>query len=119
AGRLCRIMSNTQQTLSDIMKDIPIYPSTVETRFACPDDIKFDVVQRVKETALKEGLDAITVDGIRITYDQGWGLVRVSNTQPVLVARCEGRTKEALDEICVDIKRRLIDAGSPDFKWEY
>ena len=119
AGRLCRIMSNTQQTLSDIMEDIPIYPSTVETRFACPDDIKFDVVQRVKETALKEGLDAITVDGIRITYDQGWGLVRVSNTQPVLVARCEGRTKEALDEICVDIKRRLIDAGSPDFKWEY
>lgn len=119
AGRLCRILSNTDQTLSNIMEDIPIYPSTVETRYDCPDDIKFDVVNRVKETALEDGLDAITVDGIRISYEQGWGLVRVSNTQPVLVARCEGRTKEALNEICVDIKRRLKNAGSPDFKWEY
>jgi phosphomannomutase/phosphoglucomutase len=101
------------------MIDIPIYPSTVETRYDCPDEIKFDVVERVKDAALKEGLDAITVDGIRINYDLGWGLVRVSNTQPVLVARCEGRTKEALDEICRDIKERLIKAGSPNFKWEY
>ena len=74
---------------------------------------------RAKETALKEGLRAITVDGIRIIYDNGWGLVRVSNTQPTLVARCEGRTKEALGEICADMKRRLIDAGSPDFEWGY
>ncbi|MBQ9881350.1 MAG: phosphomannomutase, partial [Synergistes sp.] len=52
-------------------------------------------------------------------YEHGWGLVRVSNTQPVLVARCEGRTKEALDEITADMKRRLLEAGSPDFEWGY
>lgn len=119
AGRLCRMISNSDKKLSEIMSDIPIYPSTVETRYDCPDEIKFDVVERVKDAALKEGLDAITVDGIRINYDLGWGLVRVSNTQPVLVARCEGRTEQALDEICRDIKERLIQAGSPDFKWEY
>lgn len=119
AGRLCRIISNTDKSLSEMMEEIPLYPSTTETRYDCPDDLKFKVVERAKETALKEGLRAITVDGIRIIYDNGWGLVRVSNTQPTLVARCEGRTKEALDEICADMKRRLTDAGSPDFEWGY
>ncbi len=119
AGRLCRIISNTDRKLSDIMKEIPSYPSTIETRYDCPDDVKFGVVERVKAQALKEGLETITVDGIRIVYEHGWGLVRVSNTQPVLVARCEGRTKEALVEICTDMKRRLIEAGSPNFEWGY
>ena len=56
---------------------------------------------------------------MRIIYRDGWGLVRPSNTQPVLVARCEGRTEEALDEITKDMKRRLLAAGSPDFEWGY
>lgn len=56
---------------------------------------------------------------MRIIYRDGWGLVRSSNTQPVLVARCEGRTEEALDEITKDMKRRLLAAGSPDFEWGY
>ena len=119
AGRLCRIISNTDKKLSELMSTIPLYPSTIETRFDCPDDVKFDVVEKVKQTALEEGLKSVTVDGIRIIYENGWGLVRVSNTQPVLVARCEGRTKEALDFICSDMKRRLKEAGSPDFEWGY
>ena len=119
AGRLCRIISNTDKKLSEIMADIPLYPSTIETRYDCPDDVKFGVVERVKTLALEEGLNAITVDGIRIIYPHGWGLVRVSNTQPVLVARCEGRTKEDLNKICGDLKRRLLEAGSPDFEWGY
>ena len=119
AGRLARIFSADGRKLSEIMEEIPIYPSTVETRFDCPDELKFSVVERVKERALDEKLNAITVDGVRIIYPAGWGLVRASNTQPVLVARCEGRTKEALDEITKEIKRRLLDAGSPDFEWGY
>ena len=119
AGRLCRILSNTDRKLSDIMAEIPLYPSTIETRFDCPDDVKAGVVERAKEQAEKEGLKMITVDGMRIIYPHGWGLVRVSNTQPVLVARCEGRTKADLDEICKDMKRRLLAAGSPDFEWGY
>ncbi|MEG1641914.1 MAG: phosphomannomutase/phosphoglucomutase [Synergistaceae bacterium] len=119
AGRLARILSNTTENLSQIMKTIPIYPSTIETRYDCPDDQKFEVVRKVKEKALKEGLEAITVDGIRIIYKDGWGLVRASNTQPILVARCEGRTKEALDKISNEIKNRLLEAGSPNFEWGY
>ena len=119
AGRLCRILSNSDRKLSELMSEIPIYPSTLETRYDCPDDLKFEVVDRVKQKALSEKLETITVDGVRIVYENGWGLVRVSNTQPVLVARCEGRTEEALKEICIDMKRRLIEAGSPSFDWEY
>lgn len=119
AGRLCRILSNTDKKLSELMNEIPLYPSTTETRYDCPDNVKFNVVDNVREKALSEGLTAITVDGIRIIYEDGWGLVRVSNTQPVIVARCEGKTQEALDRICADIKNRLIEAGSPDFTWEY
>ena len=119
AGRLCRILSNSNRKLSELMSEIPIYPSTLETRYDCSDDLKFEVVDRVKQKALSEKLETITVDGVRIVYKNGWGLVRVSNTQPVLVARCEGRTEEALKEICIDMKRRLIEAGSPSFDWEY
>ena len=73
----------------------------------------------MKERALAERLDTITVDGVRIIYPDGWGLVRASNTQPVLVARCEGRTEAALAEIVKDMKKRLLEAGSPDFEWGY
>ncbi|EHM10459.1 phosphomannomutase [Thermanaerovibrio velox DSM 12556] len=118
AGRLLRILSNTQEKLSDIMSRIPSYPSTAETRVDCPDDVKFQVVERVKEEALKDH-EAITVDGVRVIYPNGWGLVRASNTQPVIVTRCEGRTEEDLKTISQDMKRRLLNAGLHDFDWEY
>ncbi|MDO9543800.1 MAG: phosphomannomutase, partial [Synergistaceae bacterium] len=109
----------SDKKLSELMSVIPIYPSTIETRYDCADNLKFEVVDRVKQRALSEDLNTITVDGVRIVYENGWGLVRVSNTQPVLVARCEGRTEEALVKICSDMKSRLIKAGSPAFEWEY
>ncbi|MDR1916478.1 MAG: phosphomannomutase/phosphoglucomutase [Synergistaceae bacterium] len=118
AGRLLRILSNTDKKLSELVAEMPSYPSTAETRFACPDDLKFDVVRRVKETAVKD-METITVDGVRIIYKNGWGLLRVSNTQPVLVARAEGRSRADLEEISNDMKRRIKDAGGPDFEWEY
>lgn len=117
AGRLLRILSNTDKKLSDIVDAMPQYPSTAETRFECPDDKKFDIVERVRESA--KGMNVIDVDGVRIIHKDGWSLLRASNTQPVLVARCEGRTKEALEEVCADMKRRVAEAGGPDFPWEY
>ena len=118
AGRLLRILSNTDRKLSELIAEMPAYPSTAETRFACPDDLKFTVVERVKDSALKD-MEAITVDGVRILHKNGWSLLRASNTQPVLVARCEGRTKADLEAICDDMKRRIKEAGGPDFEWEY
>jgi phosphomannomutase/phosphoglucomutase len=118
AERLLRILSNTERSLSDIIASMPSYPSTAETRFACPDGIKFDVTRRMREAAMRDH-ETITVDGVRIIYEDGWGLLRASNTQPVLVARCEGRTDEALEYISNDVRRRIREAGGPDFDWEY
>jgi phosphomannomutase/phosphoglucomutase len=63
--------------------------------------------------------EAITVDGVRILYPEGWGLVRASNTQPVIVTRCEGRTGKDLEEIGADVKKRLLAEGLPDFEWTF
>ena len=82
------------------------------------DDVKFQVVDRIREEALKTH-EAITVDGVRILYPGGWGLIRPSNTQPVLVARCEGKTEEDLKTIAADVKARILAAGVKDFEWEY
>jgi phosphomannomutase/phosphoglucomutase len=118
AGRLMRILSNTGKKLSELIAELPRYHSTAETRFPCPDEQKFGIVDRVRETALKN-METITVDGVRIVYGDGWGLLRASNTQPILVSRCEGRTSEALARISGDMKLRIEEAGGPDFDWEY
>ena len=118
AGRLLRILSHTDKKLSELMADIPLYPSTAETRIDCPDDVKFQVVDHIREEALRTH-EAITVDGVRILYPGGWGLIRPSNTQPVLVARCEGKTEEDLKAIAADVKARILAAGVKDFEWEY
>jgi len=118
AGRLLRILSNSDRTLSDMLSDMPVYYSTAEIRVDCPDDRKFEVIEKIKEDALRDH-EAITIDGVRIKYPDGWGLVRASNTQPVLVTRCEGKTKESLDAITEDMKNRMKKAGLPDFEWTY
>lgn len=118
AGRLLRILSNTDKTLSEILADIPVYYSTAETRINCSDELKFKVIEQIKSEALKD-YEAITVDGVRILYPVGWGLVRASNTQPVIVARVEGKTREDLAEYADDLKHRILNAGVSDFEWEY
>lgn len=118
AGRLLRILSNTDRKLSKLLEDVPVYHSTAETRVACPDERKFDVVGHIRDNALKDH-EAITVDGVRILYPRGWGLVRASNTQPVIVARVEGKTQADLAEYSADLKRRILEVGVEDFTWEY
>ena len=118
AGRLLRILSNGTVPLSAMVDGIPSYCSTAEVRIDCADGEKFRVVDRIRDKALRDH-EAVTVDGVRIIYPSGWGLVRASNTQPVLVTRCEGRTEIDLKEISADVKRRLLDEGLPDFQWTF
>jgi phosphomannomutase/phosphoglucomutase len=118
AGRLMRILSNTDKSLSELVAPLPHYHSTAETRIDCADEIKFGVIESIREAALKDH-EAITVDGVRILYPEGWGLVRASNTQPVIVARVEGRTPEALQANMADLKARIRAAGVGEFDWEF
>lgn len=116
AARVLRLLSNTEEPLSGLLSHIPVYWSTDEVRIPCPDDEKFSVVETIRDKALEDH-EGITVDGVRILYPGGWGLVRASNTQPVIVARCEGRTKEVLEEITGDVRGRIVAEGLPDFHW--
>lgn len=118
AGRILRILSNSDKKLSEMLSGIPKYYSTAETRIPCSDERKFEIIEKIKESALQD-YEAITIDGVRILYPSGWGLVRASNTQPVLVARVEGKTKEDLEKYCKDLKKRILNAGVEDFQWEY
>ncbi len=116
AGRLLRILSHSGQTLSEMLSTVPVYYSTAEIRIPCPDGEKFSVVDEIRRKALEDH-EAITVDGVRILYDGGWGLIRASNTQPVLVARCEGKTPALRDAIGEDVRARILAEGLPDFHW--
>jgi phosphomannomutase/phosphoglucomutase len=116
AARLFRILSNTDVSLSGLLAHVPVYQSTDEIRIDCPDEEKFDVVERIRDKAIADH-EAITVDGVRILYAGGWGLVRASNTQPVIVTRCEGQTSAELESISSDLKKRILAEGLPNFDW--
>jgi phosphomannomutase/phosphoglucomutase len=97
-ARLIEILSQTDKPLSALLADLPKTFSTPELRVDCPDDKKFDVVQRVAEHFAATH-KVITIDGARILFDHGWGLVRASNTQALLVLRFEADSNEHLAEI--------------------
>ncbi|MBA4396040.1 MAG: phosphomannomutase [Syntrophus sp. (in: bacteria)] len=103
--RLLEILSVSGQKVSDLMADIPITFSTPEIRVACPDHVKFQVVKDAKEHFRKD-YKIIDIDGVRIPFADGWGLVRASNTQPVLVLRFEATTEERLRAI-----RQMVEAA--------
>lgn len=97
-ARLLEVLSKTEGPLSALLADLPKTVYTPEIRMDCPDDRKFEVVRRLAET-FKESNRVIEIDGARILFDDGWGLVRASNTQPVIVLRFEADTQEHLDAI--------------------
>jgi phosphomannomutase/phosphoglucomutase len=81
-----------------MLADVPRYYSTPEIRIDCPDEEKFQIVSELVKY-FKEQYEVVDVDGARILFGDGWGLVRASNTQPALVLRFEARTPERLEEI--------------------
>lgn len=102
--RLLEIMSESGKKLSELHGEIPFYYSTPEIRVGCPDDRKFEVVKELVEY-FRSRYQVIDIDGARIQFEDGFGLVRASNTQPVLVLRFEAKTPERLEEI----KKIIID----------
>jgi len=94
--RLLEILAATGKTIAELLEGVPETVVTPEIRVDCPDEIKFSLVDKVKEHLLRSH-QIIDVDGVRVLFDRGWGLVRASNTQPALVLRFEAETEEALD----------------------
>jgi phosphomannomutase/phosphoglucomutase len=104
--RLIELLSKTERKLSQLLEDVPKTFITPEIRVDCPDEIKFEVVEKVKEE-LRNDYSLINVDGVRVQFEDGWGLVRASNTQPVLVLRFEALTEKRLREIKALVEDRV------------
>jgi phosphomannomutase / phosphoglucomutase len=103
-ARLLEILGRTGKTVSQLLADLPPSQSTPEIRIDCPDDMKFAVADRVRDRFRAERRDLVDVDGVRVRFPNGWGLLRASNTQPVLVMRFEAETPAQLAEY-----RRIVE----------
>ncbi|MFQ5627748.1 MAG: phosphomannomutase/phosphoglucomutase [bacterium] len=106
AGRLLQILARSGKTLAEIHDSIPAFESTPEIRVECTDEDKFNVVAELV-ALFKTEYEVIDVDGARVLFGDGWGLVRASNTQPVLVLRFEAKSEERLREIVAIFKKAL------------
>ena len=110
--RLVEILSRTEKRIPDLLSDVPQAFNTPEIRVDCPDDRKFLIAEKVKESFRNE-YPIVDVDGVRVIFPDGWGLVRASNTQPILVLRFEARTPERLREIRSLVEKK-VDALSKE-----
>jgi phosphomannomutase/phosphoglucomutase len=109
ACRLLEIVADSGKPLSHQLAGLPKMVSTPEIRVDCPDELKFGVVNRVTEH-FKKVRDVVDVDGVRVLFEQGWGLVRASNTQPVLVLRFEAANGALLAEYQREVEAVLDEA---------
>lgn len=111
ACRLMEIVSASGKPLSAQLAGLPATVSTPEIRIDCPDDAKFGVVRRVAEH-FERTHRVIGVDGVRVVFDRGWGLLRASNTQPVLVMRFEASDNQRLESYRREMESALERARS-------
>ncbi|HEX6051476.1 MAG TPA: phosphomannomutase/phosphoglucomutase [Gemmatimonadaceae bacterium] len=110
AARLMRIVSESGKRLDELLADVPQFVSTPEIRLDCPDELKFSIVDDAVRH-FSSTREVVGVDGARVLFGDGWGLIRASNTQPVLVARFEASTPERLDEIRTEMEGWLRTRG--------
>ncbi|MFL5567322.1 MAG: phosphomannomutase/phosphoglucomutase [Gemmatimonadaceae bacterium] len=110
AARLLQIVADSGKSIRELLADVPRFVSTPEIRVDCPDDKKFGIVDEATKY-YSSRYKVITVDGVRVLFGDGWGLIRASNTQPVLVMRFEARTKEQLEKIQSEMQGWLRSKG--------
>ena len=107
ACRILQIVASSKQKLSQMLADVPKTFTTPEIRVDCPDDQKFKIVKELTEH-FRTRFDVVDIDGVRVLFEGGWGLVRASNTQPVLVLRFEATSQEKLAEFKNTVRNRLV-----------
>ncbi len=97
ALKVLELLSKTDKSLSTLLGELPSLPATPEIIMSAPDDVKFKIIDSVRDQ-LQEKYEVLTVDGARAQFEDGWGLVRASNTQPAITMRFEARTHAQLVE---------------------
>ena len=110
AARLLRIVADSGRSVRELLADVPEFVSTPEIRVDCSDDRKFDIVAKAVDH-FRRSHDVSDVDGVRVLFGDGWGLIRASNTQPILVLRFEARSEQRLGEIRRELEGWLRGQG--------
>jgi phosphomannomutase/phosphoglucomutase len=112
AARVAEILSSSESGLAPLLEDFPETESTPEIRIAVPDGVKFKLVEQIIELGDFSPGNINTLDGIRVDYSDGWGLLRASNTLPALTLRFEGRDTDSLERIMQQFRTQiaLVDA---------
>ena len=110
AARLLKIVADAGQPVHELLADVPEYVSTPEIRVDCGDDVKFALVEKAVQH-FRSRHDVIDVDGVRVLFGDGWGLIRASNTQPILVTRFEALSEARLAEIRAEMEGWLRGQG--------
>ena len=108
-ARLIELLSRSDKSLQEVADTLPTMYNTPEIRLECPEKLKQAVVEQIA-AHFSEDFDVHRIDGVRIKFPHGWGLVRASNTQPVLVLRFEAATPEHLEEISTAVHRKVDEA---------
>lgn len=111
AVRLLSVVAGGDESLAEIRDGLPPYVNTPELRFDCAEERKFQVVEEVSARLATAGTDVIDIDGVRVESDDGWWLLRASNTQAVLVARCESTTEAGLERLKAALAAQLRESG--------
>ena len=105
-ARLLQLVADSGQRMSQLLEDVPPLYNTPEIRVDAPESEKFEIVRRLREYFSRH-YETVTVDGVRVLFEDGWGLVRASNTQPALVLRFEASSPDRLEEIRSIVESKL------------
>jgi phosphomannomutase len=112
AVRLLSALNRSGESLAEVIDRLPVMENTPELRFDCTEDRKFVVIDEVRSRLRDlEGITVNDIDGVRVETEDGWWLLRASNTQAVLVARCESKTSEGLKRLKDELRAQLMESG--------
>jgi phosphomannomutase/phosphoglucomutase len=118
ALKLAEYVSHREEPLSSIISQTPYYVSTPALQVGCPDEVKYDVVDRLTKEFQEDGYDVIDINGARVNFGDGWGLVRASSNLPVLVMRFEAKTEARKEELMAIFRQKLAKYPEVGSKWE-
>jgi phosphomannomutase/phosphoglucomutase len=113
---ILRIMSERNKKVSELKNEMPYYISTPEIRVDTTDEDKFKIVDEIVKFYKEKNYRVVDIDGARVYFENGWALVRASNTQPILVVRFEAKDQESMEKIRKNIKETLSKYKSVDIK---
>jgi phosphomannomutase/phosphoglucomutase len=118
ALELAEFISHHKEPLSSIIAQTPYYVSTPALQVACPDEVKYEVIDRLTKEFQDEGYDVIDINGARVNFGDGWGLVRASSNLPVLVMRFEAKTEKRKEELMALFREKFARYPEIGSEWE-